>query len=421
MSEIEFSLVIPTKERADTLRFALQACLQQNFTSYEIVVCDNCSSPATREVVESIGSPRVVYHRSTQPLCARDNWNLAYSLTRGRYVTYIGDDDALMPFAFSTLHEIFAREKMQAVRWDNAIYCWPNIARADFANHLQIPIAHQMQCIDGHAAIQDVLDGRSVATLLPNIYHGCISREILEAIRVKTGNVFESLYCDTYSSFAIAYQAKQYLSLSAPLSISGFSASSNNIAFNFLRSKHENTQKQRDENDAAGLRLHPRVPDLPSGFVCVVDSFLHAKGNLFPDSGIELDRRGMIERFIVAPPIDDIEEWPYVKAELKRSISDDTNLLAWFDDRIKGYIPKPTPRDNFRPEFEGIANERIYLDGRKYGISNIAGATSLAARLLCYSWVSISWLTGRNVRFADWIERIWAVRMKFMLNYLRKL
>lgn len=58
MKEPRFSVVIPTRERADTLRFALQTCLDQDFEDYEIVVCDNCSSPATKNVVDSFASSR---------------------------------------------------------------------------------------------------------------------------------------------------------------------------------------------------------------------------------------------------------------------------------------------------------------------------------------------------------------------------
>ena len=49
-----FSVVIPTRERAHTLRSTLQTCLDQEFQDYEIVVCDNHSSQATREVIEEL-------------------------------------------------------------------------------------------------------------------------------------------------------------------------------------------------------------------------------------------------------------------------------------------------------------------------------------------------------------------------------
>src|SRR5262249_18302130 len=51
-----FSVVIPTRERAETLTYALRTCLEQDFDDYEVVVCDNCSSPATRAVIQASGS-----------------------------------------------------------------------------------------------------------------------------------------------------------------------------------------------------------------------------------------------------------------------------------------------------------------------------------------------------------------------------
>ncbi len=394
MATPRFSLVIPTRERADTLYFALRACLRQDFDDYEIVVCDNCSSPATRQVVEEIGSPKITYHRAPEPLCMRDNWNLAYSLTRGKYVTYIGDDDSLMPSAFSTLSGLFASQNVKAIRWDSAIYSWPNIARDDLANHMQVPLTRKAERINGRKAMEEVLAGQAPATLLPNIYHGCVARELLERIRATTGRVFESFSCDTYSSFSVAYLAEEHLSLSAPLSISGFSASSNNISFSFLRSKNQVTKALRNENDAAGLRLHPHIPDLPTGFVCVADSFLRAKENVFPDEPITLDRRAMAERLLLSLPIDDIDEWPGIERELRRSLSDDPALVSWFDKRIENFTPQPTPRDSYRPNLEGIHVQRLFLDASKYGVTDIDGATRLSSRLLGYRGQTPDWIAG---------------------------
>ena len=67
MTTPRFSVVIPTRERATTLRYCLRTCLEQDFDDYEIVVCDNCSSPATREVVEEAASPRIVLASTWRP------------------------------------------------------------------------------------------------------------------------------------------------------------------------------------------------------------------------------------------------------------------------------------------------------------------------------------------------------------------
>src|SRR5438067_10315585 len=59
MPAVKFSVVIPTRERADTLRFALRTYLDQTFDDYEVIVSDNCSSPATKAAVDEVASPKV--------------------------------------------------------------------------------------------------------------------------------------------------------------------------------------------------------------------------------------------------------------------------------------------------------------------------------------------------------------------------
>ncbi len=347
----------------------------------------------------------------------RDNWNLAYSLTRGQYVTYIGDDDSLLPFAFSALNDLFEREQVKAIRWNPVIYSWPNIPRADLAHHMHIPLTRETERIDGGRMIRDVLNAGAAAPLLPNIYHGCVSRDLLETIRARTGNVFAGFSCDTYSSFAVAYLAKDYLSLGSPMSISGFSAASNNIAFNFLRSKHKTTEATRSENEAAGLAMHPAVPDLAAGMAPVADSFLRAKEELFPDDdSIQLDRRAMIERFIAAPPIDAPEEWRDVCAELRRSVSDDPQLLAWFDKRVEGLAPQPTPRDTYRASKLGVFRDSVNIDASRYGVGDVAAATRLVMRLLQAGGASPNALACESADAGvDWVGRL---RMRALLLLL---
>ena len=385
MSGPKFSVIIPTRERADTLRYTLQTCLDQDFESYEIVVCGNCSSPETKAVVDSFASPRIVYHRSPTPLSMGENWNLAYSKSSGQYVTFIGDDDALMPFAFSALDSFLKREPARAMRWNCAVYSWPNNARADLADYLGLSFLRGRRRIDGRQAIKDVLAGRDSATILPNVYHGCASRDVLEDIRTRSGHVFASFHCDTFSSFAIAHSAGEYVSFDAPLSISGFSASSNNIAFNFMRGKSELTRLHKDENALGGLRLHPIVPDIHTDFVPVADSFLTAKDALFPDDDdLTLDRRAMISRFLAAPPIDTLDDWPPVVAELRRSVSDDPELLRWFEDKVREVAPVAQTRRDFKAPFEAVYEDSMHLFPSRYGVSDVEGATRLAARLLGY-------------------------------------
>src|SRR5438874_9674701 len=136
MSQPRFSIVIPTRERARTLYFAIRSCLAQHFDDYEIVVCDNCGSPAAREVVDRFNSPRIRYVRSDVPLAMSDNWELAVSHARGEFVTVVGDDDALLRHALSEADRLIRAYKTPLLQWAWAYYKWPDYAHQADANRL---------------------------------------------------------------------------------------------------------------------------------------------------------------------------------------------------------------------------------------------------------------------------------------------
>ena len=52
-----FTVIIPTRERSDTLQHALHTCVIQDYDNLEILISDNLSQDHTREVVESYKDP----------------------------------------------------------------------------------------------------------------------------------------------------------------------------------------------------------------------------------------------------------------------------------------------------------------------------------------------------------------------------
>jgi hypothetical protein len=186
-----------------------------------------------------------------------------------------------------------------------------------------------------------------------------------------------------------------------------------------MRSKNQITKALRNENEAAGLRLHPHIPDLPIGFVCVADSFLRAKADLFPDDPVTLDRQSLVERVLLSLPIDDIDEWPGIEQELRRSLSDDPALVSWFDKRIENFTPQPSPRDTYRPNLEGIHVQRLFLDASKYGVKDIEGATRLSSRLLDYVGQRPEWIAGLAPPDSGWRAFYRQKRLELLLILLK--
>src|SRR5262245_50524366 len=190
MSVPRFSVVVPTRERADTLRSCLRTCLEQDFDDYEVVVCDNASSPATRAAVGACASPRVRYVRAPEVLAMSASWELAVSHAAGEYVTVLGDDDGLLPHALRELDRLVARTGARAVRWDAALYLWPTVCLPGEANFLSLPLGRAVRTVDGPETIRAVASFQVPYHHLPMLYNAVVHRDVLAGLRARAGRVF---------------------------------------------------------------------------------------------------------------------------------------------------------------------------------------------------------------------------------------
>jgi glycosyltransferase involved in cell wall biosynthesis len=90
------SVVIATCNRARYLADAVASVLAQAFADFELVVVDDGSTDATREVVQRFSDPRVHYlHQAHRGVSAARNAGI--HAIRGEYVAFLDDDDVFLP------------------------------------------------------------------------------------------------------------------------------------------------------------------------------------------------------------------------------------------------------------------------------------------------------------------------------------
>ncbi|MGL4243065.1 MAG: glycosyltransferase family 2 protein [Beijerinckiaceae bacterium] len=92
-----FSVLLPTRNRLDLVRGAVETVRRQDFTDWEIILADNCSDDDVAGYAAALGDARVRYIRSDEPLPVTANWNRAIDAARGDYIIMLGDDDGLTP------------------------------------------------------------------------------------------------------------------------------------------------------------------------------------------------------------------------------------------------------------------------------------------------------------------------------------
>ncbi|WP_019877479.1 glycosyltransferase family 2 protein [Sporichthya polymorpha] len=376
-----FSVVIPTRERAETLRSTLQTCLAQDFDDYEIVVCDNHSSPATREVVDQADSPRIRYLRTDRPLAMSANWEYALSETRGDYLTVVGDDDGLMPYALRELAILIERySRPSAVTWRRGIYTWPTMAVPEDANYLHIPLGRTLREISGKEAIADVIAFRTGADLLPMIYSAVVRRDLVEDLRERVGRVFPTIYPDVYSGFALAWLSGTYLSSGVPMGIAGLGGQSNGVATLRVSGDNAIADEFASLNAEFDIVAHPRVPDLRLGPVHVVDSFEWARQCVFPETDLDYDRRSMVCRYLESMTELDPAVRKQQREVIRATLQDDAELLSWFDREAPDPPPRVLPR--LKPAVLGPTPNTLAIDAAELGLLDIAGATRVSAAIL---------------------------------------
>jgi glycosyltransferase involved in cell wall biosynthesis len=74
MSQPLVSVIIPTYNRAEFLREAIQSVLAQTYTNFELLILDNCSPDHTPEVVAEFDDARIKYLRHQCNIGGIANW-----------------------------------------------------------------------------------------------------------------------------------------------------------------------------------------------------------------------------------------------------------------------------------------------------------------------------------------------------------
>jgi glycosyltransferase involved in cell wall biosynthesis len=154
-----FTVGMPTYNRADLLREALESALSQTYRDVEIIVCDDASKDHTAEVVKRYGH-RVRYHRNPTNIGMYPNFAKAIELASGEYCSLLQDDDLI--------HKDFVRRALEGfARADDVVFY------SGFALYSPSPTSNWIEKLNGPPFPVDwmvgesrVIDGIGVVPLL---------------------------------------------------------------------------------------------------------------------------------------------------------------------------------------------------------------------------------------------------------------
>ena len=93
------SIGMPVFNGANYLRQSIQSLLAQDYTDFELIICDNASTDETESICRAAAKsdPRIRYYRNQTNLGAAGNYNKVFQLARGTYFKWAAHDDVCHP------------------------------------------------------------------------------------------------------------------------------------------------------------------------------------------------------------------------------------------------------------------------------------------------------------------------------------
>lgn len=354
------SICIPTRNRQAYAIDAARQMLKNRRTDFEVVIADNSDDAAVLAAFAAeAGDPRLrLIAPEKTALSMRDNWERMIPVTRGEWVTIIGDDDYLDPDLCEVIRVAqLAVPKVESVAWGRAYYTWPD-ARAP-REITTLPTRSHLRTLEKTELMKRVFfwaEASDRPTCPFGVYHGAVTRGLLERTRETfSGRYFEHANCDYDSICKTVMLAEAFVLFERPMSVFGTCRASNSMGLRDEKIGKERVKAVLAETsegfEAEGFPFPPTLG--------ITASVGHTIESFKQKYGIEIS--GWQENFVRACAKDcetaaDRDLYDRRKAGYARAIE------AWAGPAArKAFKPEYKYRPNV-PRFLGHADDTLYFD-----------------------------------------------------------
>jgi len=237
------SIIIPTKNRYNTVLYAINSALNIISQDFEIVVQDCSENNNLFTLINNTynNDERIKYYYSNDSPSLTENWNRAIGNTNGKYLCGIGDDDAILKNIIDVTNWMNIND-IDTLLASFILYIWPDAYKNSYLNS---KISYNKFYTGKFKKINLNYYYKNKATNcgfgytdnLPNLYHGIVKKSLFEKHKVITGKYLDSTSFDVYNAFIISKYTKNFVLLDYPITIRGISGNSNANRIVLNRSK----------------------------------------------------------------------------------------------------------------------------------------------------------------------------------------
>lgn len=385
---LHFTVIIPTKDRAQYLEQTLKTCTNQDYKNFEIIVSDDGSIDNSREIVEEAArkDSRV---RLISPGCGvgmLDNFEYALNHVKPGFVIALGGDDGLMPNSITRMRDIILETSTELLTWPTSTYFYP---KTKMENGQLILHLRKGKFTSGIKVInsRDFLERQSKNLFYisdiesPMIYvKSVVSTDLIQKVKNRSsdGRFYSCSTPDGYSGIVLAGEVEQYIFSGEPLSIHGVSPTSQGLGY---LTKSEEAKKHSEDffKKTTHKPMHSELgsqPYSPLISLMTADFLLTARD--LPGWGGKFSPIDYKKLLSIA--VTEIEDGLFPEDRVLRElnilfkIAEHHNLKDFFLNKIK------KAKKNRRRPLEGnaISPRLLYLDAIEYKVYNIFEASYVA-------------------------------------------
>jgi len=405
MSNTKFTIVIPTRDRAENLIWSLKTCTTQDYDNLTIVVSDNQSSDDTEDVVRSADDERIRYIKTPSSLSMTHSWEFGLDHVSEGFVSFCGDDDGYLPGALAQVDEYVKQSGTQAIGQVRDGYAWPTFTIEGQQNRLTVSLGEDFEVLNSRDEIQSAMENPTKYMNLPIIYKGFVDMGVIAEFKHRSSspNFFRSMVPDVFSGLAIAGTTRSYGFTHRPFALNGASSHSTGTAEFHTAPKEEKFVKE------SKVPFHPRLVFAPSIPIILGECMLQLQDvGMLTDHEVDIETLMRSAMTVATHGSRSDKAYSTIESAV-REIGRRNEMVDSAEAAISAVKRRFSARTGY---VEGLdmLNRRISVDASKHGVTNIYEASVLYEEI-------------RRNRFADYKKPLAVARTTagLAINELKRL
>ena len=259
---IKYSIVIPTRNRGEYLPYAIKSVLDSPRDDIELIVSNNFSTDNTSEILSKITDPRLKVVGPNLSLPMAGHYEFAISHAKGKWITILGDDDAVMPYIFETLDKHIKKyPQIDIISSVRSYFFWKGCEDLYGDIVVNYTSKQKTKIRSTKKDLMLVLKGLKSCFDMPQLYTTCIiKRSLYKEIKTNSNGCFyHSIIPDMYSIVAICLSRDEYLRLEEPLFWVGTSNRSLGRSDRIYKDAEQFKNKNLSENKCVPKKISDKV------------------------------------------------------------------------------------------------------------------------------------------------------------------